>query len=41
MARNHLPKTWQLFNLTYTCLNNMFYNRDIDSKTRDGLFTHL
>lgn len=41
MARNHLPKMGQLFNLAYTCLNNMFYNRDIDSKTRDGLFTHL
>ena len=31
----------QLFNLAYTCLNNMFYNRNIGFKTRDGLFTHL
>ncbi len=32
MARNHLPKRGQLFNLAYTCLNNMFYNRNIDLK---------
>ena len=34
MACNHSPKIDQLFYLACTCLNNMFYNRHIESEHR-------
>ena len=34
MACNHSPKIDQLFYLACTCLNNMFYNRRIESEHR-------
>lgn len=34
MAYSHSPKIDQLFYLAYTCLNNMFYNRHIESEHR-------
>ena len=34
MARDHSPKSDQLFYLAYTCLNNMLYNKRIESEHR-------